>query len=358
MSAVTALTPPTRLTKIRGLMVGLAYGDAYAAGSPTGAGSPAGAGTPWPSGVSSQLAAFTAEGMIRASVRYAHKGICHPPSVVWHAYRRWAAVQGIAGADTGDVALDGWLSAVPIVARRRGSANATVQALRGGKQGSVEAPATNSAGLHAVTRVLPMAAMLAPQRVSLAGEVAALTHGHPSASDSAVAAVTITRHLLAADVYDTSSAAHDAVSAGVSAGGRPGHPGIAMALDGGQRAVEKFPRDAAMLKDLVQDGSAVRALVGAAYLIECFPGREQIGEALELATQAVVPEGVCTLVAAFAGALHGFDALPIELVADLEMLWVMDTLARDMVTETDLGPSGGEYAAPTDPTWWDRYPGY
>ena len=41
-----------------------------------------------------QMTLFTAEGLIRAHVRGALKGICHPPSVVHHALLRWYRTQG------------------------------------------------------------------------------------------------------------------------------------------------------------------------------------------------------------------------------------------------------------------------
>jgi ADP-ribosyl-[dinitrogen reductase] hydrolase len=40
-----------------------------------------------------QMALFTVEGLIRAWVRGTLKGICHPPSVVHHAYLRWLVTQ-------------------------------------------------------------------------------------------------------------------------------------------------------------------------------------------------------------------------------------------------------------------------
>jgi hypothetical protein len=36
---------------------------------------------------------FTVEGLIRAHVRDTLRGICHPPSVVHHAYLRWLVIQ-------------------------------------------------------------------------------------------------------------------------------------------------------------------------------------------------------------------------------------------------------------------------
>src|SRR5215469_1142760 len=41
-----------------------------------------------------QMTLFTAEGLLRAYVRGCLKGICHPPSVVHHAYLRWLITQG------------------------------------------------------------------------------------------------------------------------------------------------------------------------------------------------------------------------------------------------------------------------
>ena len=41
-----------------------------------------------------QMTLFTAEGLLRADVRWNHKGICHPPSVLHHAYIRWLHTQG------------------------------------------------------------------------------------------------------------------------------------------------------------------------------------------------------------------------------------------------------------------------
>ena len=41
-----------------------------------------------------QVTMFTAEGLIRASVRQRERGICHLPSVIRHADLRWLWTQG------------------------------------------------------------------------------------------------------------------------------------------------------------------------------------------------------------------------------------------------------------------------
>lgn len=41
-----------------------------------------------------QMTLFTAEGLIRAAVREALRGACHPPTVIHRAYVRWLTTQG------------------------------------------------------------------------------------------------------------------------------------------------------------------------------------------------------------------------------------------------------------------------
>jgi hypothetical protein len=89
-------------------------------------------GTGLSAGVGTHLAAFTLDGSIRAVQRALHKGICHAPSVVWHAYWRWAALQGIEAEalrgqwayDPEQVWPDGWLAQGRRLGQRRGSAPA------------------------------------------------------------------------------------------------------------------------------------------------------------------------------------------------------------------------------------------
>ena len=152
-------------SRVRGMMLGLALGDTLG-----GAKGKLPAGGPLRAGVSTQLACFTVEGTIRACVRDDHKGMCDPPSVVWHAYCRWAALQGIESermrrrwASYGDTVWpDGWLAQVPVLAERRGSAPATVAALTKIEQGTIARPTTPSRGSHALTRTYATAEAAPP----------------------------------------------------------------------------------------------------------------------------------------------------------------------------------------------------
>lgn len=73
-----------------------------------------------------------------------------------------------------------------------------------------------------------------------------------------------------------------------------------------------------------------------------------------LAFAATAPDGdsVAAAAGALLGALYGVDVRPVELV------WVMDTLARDLVLADHHQPAGDGYGPPKEPSWWDRYPGW
>jgi hypothetical protein len=56
--------------------------------------------------------------------------------------------------------------------------------------------------------------------------------------------------------------------------------------------------------------------------------------------------------------VHGAGVWPVEVLSRLEPVWVMDTPARDLVTQLTSSPSGGGCADPDDPYRWNRCPGW
>ena len=131
-----------------------------------------------------QMTLFTAEGMIRAHIRGALKGICHPPSVVHHALLRWHRTQGgKPRVETDDIGL----ISDPRMWARRAPGNTCLSALaRSDRYGT---PARNdSKGCGTIMRVAPVALMAERDQVrSLAVETSALTHGHPTGQLAAAA---------------------------------------------------------------------------------------------------------------------------------------------------------------------------
>lgn len=330
---------------------------------------------PLRAGVSTQLACFTVEGSIRALVRGSHKGICHPPSVILHAYCRWAALQGIEvekmrrrwSVGAADKAWpDGWLAEVPALAERRGSAPATVAALSRIEEG-LERMATRSRGCHALTRSLPLA-VVGPAAIAQAGEIAALTHGDAAAQSATLHVTTLLHHCLTStpaeddDRPGTSEPSARAVlQAGIARLPSPDRPATgeehARLLAAFQDAVEQ-PADATLLARLAPDPTAPSALLGGLYTAASFPARADVAVALHFAAAAPDGDSVACVTGALLGAVHGADALPVDLVSRHELAWVLDTLARDLLTELTDSPSGSEYVPGWDPNWWNRYPGW
>jgi hypothetical protein len=315
----------SQVSTARGCLLGLVLGDAMGAAAPA-------AGT-----AASQLACFTVEGVIRAHVRGSHKGICHPPSVVWHAYQRWAAMQRIAGIErmADEDWPDGWLAQVPALAARRGSAPATVAALRGHRMGTSENPAGGSTGAHALTRSLPVGllALWGTEPGGFAAEVAATTHGGDAVTAAAIGAAVVAA---LAEGRSLAEAAEQAPSAA--------------------DAAQSAPRQKSVLGGLAPDTRAMSALAGGVYVALSFPEPERLGEALAFATAGGAH--VAAVTGALLGTAHGVDALPVDRVSRLELAWVADVLARDLASEFVDHPSGGAYAPASDPGWWHRYPGW
>jgi ADP-ribosylglycohydrolase len=339
----------------RGCVLGLLLGDALGAVG----GKPA-PDAPMAATNAGQLACYTTEGIIRAGVRYDHKGICDPPAVVWHAYHRWATRQGITGVkrwgedDPTQPWPDGWLAQVPALATRRGSAPATVAALRGGQQGSVEKPVGVSTGAHGLTRTLPSGLLLAlPSDTGLlSAEIAALTHAGEAVAAAAVGAGIVNR--LAEGDTIVGAAEHAQRECA------PVLPEVAaLPLAPALAAAHSRPWQLDTLKGLAPDARAASALAGGLYVAaSCPPEPDRIREALLFAASAGDGGHTATVAGALLGTAHGVDALPVDLLARLELIWVGDTLARDLVREFTEHPSGSDHTKGPDPNWWFRYPGW
>jgi ADP-ribosylglycohydrolase len=129
---------------------------------------------------------------------------------------------------------------------------------------------------------------------------------------------------------------------------------IGLAVSAGASA----PRESGQLTRFAAEPSAVAALAGGLYVAASFPKRDAVRDALLFAASAGDGGHVATVAGALLGAAHGPDALPVSWLSRLELIWVADTLARDLVRQLTESPAGSEYAEATDPSWWDRYPGW
>lgn len=350
--------PPTWESRVRGLMLGLALGDAIGS-----KGSDIPRSGVLDAGAATQLAAWTTEGLLRAATRYGGNVINNSPTALGYAYQRWALLRG--GKPTTpdwhpvfedlDLPVRGWLLDVPAMAAKRGSSPSTLKGVLTGKP-------THSRGCQATLRGLPTAAFGAQrvphappieQLTHYARGVAALTHRHPDSMAAASLAVHITATSLRGDVTVA-----ELMRAVLSRHNEPVPEVIAMAEQLG-RTEPCVPQH---LERLAPDKTGVAALAGGIYVALSFPEPDAVAEALEFAGWAPDGDSVAAMAGAMLGALHGFEALPVGLVSRLELGWVMDRLATDLALQVRENQAGtgwkSDIPEPGRDPWWDtKYPG-
>lgn len=346
---------------ISGLLIGLAYGEASAL-EITGR---APAGQLLRCGVGTQLAAYTAESLVRAQSRIdvegsaTRDGMPEIAPLLWTGLARWAAAQGLAPGLTGIYAElaetafpDGWLVSVPAMRERRGSAPTTVKALSGGIPGTPEAPVLTSHGSHGLVRSLPVAALAALHAPNVVAQLAfqscALTHGDPFAMHATVGTVMCLAHLLRAGA-DLDEALSFAI--GVLDGTAP--PVVTDRFRAVAQARTGQPRSLSRLVSLAPDRSALSVAAGALYAFG-----DDVDADLEFVCRSAGDRPVC---GAVVGGLHGLargaESLDPGRVARLEAVWPMEVLGRDLAVVLTEYPAGGGDRLPL-PGWAHRYPAW
>lgn len=137
-----------------------------------------------------QMTLFTANGLLSYDTTLKTKGFASAPlAYILKAYRDWYACQTRAEVSKGNTS---WLSCLSEMHVRRAPGLTCMHALGSGRAGSVDAPENNSKGCGGVMRVAPVALYYKDTQDilltdMLSAESAALTHGHPHGYISAAA---------------------------------------------------------------------------------------------------------------------------------------------------------------------------
>jgi len=300
-----------------------------------------------------QMTLFTAEGLIRASVRGALKGICNGAAVVWRAYLRWLETQGEKAPVAEDCDIrDGWLFGVAGLRTRRAPGNTCLGALRSGRMGTIEEPINDSKGCGTVMRVAPVA-VLGPGKDDLdwvfrfGAETGAITHGHPSGYLAAGAFAVIVAELLegtalpkAVDSARTILARHERA----------------------EEVLEAIDRAVALAREGVPTPERLETLGGA------WVAEEAVAVAIAAAWNAASFEDGVSLAVSHSGdsdstgamagnllgAMLGREAIPKRWLDALELRDVIERVGEDLCAC---------YFGDGDPPWdpeeaWERYPGF
>ncbi|MDP4090277.1 MAG: ADP-ribosylglycohydrolase family protein [Bacillota bacterium] len=127
-----------------------------------------------------QMALFTAEGILRAEAAAREKGTCVIYDIVYDAYQRWLYTQSQEISSRIPFNYDGWLIDVRGLHARRAPGMSCISALARGVKGTIEAPVNNSKGCGGVMRTAPVGLFYEKEQAfKIAADIAAITHGHP-----------------------------------------------------------------------------------------------------------------------------------------------------------------------------------
>jgi ADP-ribosylglycohydrolase len=136
-----------------------------------------------------QMTLYTVDGLLEA-LEWANDGVgADTNACLWLAYLRWLGTQGVAVPPSAPVQPPRWIDAQEVLGHRRAPGNACLSGLATGEMGTVYRPVNpDSKGCGTVMRSAPFGLLphIAPESVyKLSADAASLTHGHPSARQSA-----------------------------------------------------------------------------------------------------------------------------------------------------------------------------
>ena len=275
-----------------------------------------------------QMALFTAEGVIRAYVRARRKGICAPESVVHHAYMRWLKTQGETPERLGfDIDMDGWLIELRPLWERRAPGATCLSALRNAPQFGSRAR-NDSKGCGTVMRAAPIGLALCPDAqpdlFQFSVDVAALTHGHPTAALSAGFLAVLISHLV------------EGVSLleSIEAGRRhlitaPDNDETLAAIANAEKLAGAVRADSAAIERLGGGWIAEEALAIALYSVLTTSSFE---DAVVLAVNhSGDSDSTGAIAGNIAGALYGADAIPGRWLEAIELREEISDVADDLL---------------------------
>lgn len=136
-----------------------------------------------------QMTLYTVDGLLEA-LEWANAGVgADVNACLWLAYLRWLATQGEDAGPTAPAPQPRWIDGHTVLHQRRHPGKACISGLATGEMGTSVRPVNpDSKGCGTVMRSAPFGLVphIAPDAVyKLSADAASLTHGHPSARQSA-----------------------------------------------------------------------------------------------------------------------------------------------------------------------------
>lgn len=302
-----------------------------------------------------QMTLFTAEGLLRAYVRWCHKGITSVSGVTEYAYKRWLYTQEHSSPpseESRQVDLDGWLITIPGLYHRRAPGNTCLSALRADfRSVSKGTPRNNSKGCGAVMRMAPVGLMKDLSRVFETGiELAALTHGHPSGQLPAGVFASVIRFLVNGDKL------LEAIEKSIAElKGYPEHQETLDALDLAlDLAADKKGSPADAIARLGEGWVAEEALAISVY---CSLMANDFREGVLMAVNHDGDsDSTGSIAGNILGLISGMEGIPRSWLDNLELREVISEIAEDLYNSSTWEIGG--YPGDVDDDWvFEKYPG-
>jgi ADP-ribosylglycohydrolase len=306
-----------------------------------------------------QLTLFTADGLLRAHVRFCMRGIGPVyAGVTAHAYLRWLGTQEEASLVDITGAEPGWLIGHRELFNRRAPGQTCVSALR--QLRSFEDCADNdSKGCGGVMRVAPVGLFFARTADPTDGEtwafrvgteIARITHGHPCGYLSAGALA-----VLVHDLARGQPLAHALERALATLASHDQHAETTAALRRAAELAAQRPGDPDAIALLGRGWVGEEALAIAVY---CALSASDLESGVVLAANHDGDtDSTAAIAGSLLGALHGVEAIPARWLGDLELRDVITAVADDLATYPEW--QIGEYRpGPETDFYWQRYPGF
>ncbi|MCX6498218.1 MAG: ADP-ribosylglycohydrolase family protein [Arthrobacter sp.] len=136
-----------------------------------------------------QMTLYTVDGLLEA-LEWANSGVAADTNAcLWLAYLRWLGSQGVTLPDSAPFQPPRWIDSHEVLRHRRAPGNACLSGLASGEMGTVYRPVNpDSKGCGTVMRSAPFGLIPhipAEAVYKMSADAASLTHGHPSARQSA-----------------------------------------------------------------------------------------------------------------------------------------------------------------------------
>lgn len=286
-----------------------------------------------------QMTLFTLEGLLRASMRFRDRGLCHIPTVVWHAYLRWLGTQGEIIEDDCFLSIhNGWLLQQKELYSLRGPGNTCLSALRTGYPGSIKEPINNSKGCGGIMRVAPVGLMFG-ESFELGCETAAITHGHPTGYLAAGFLAQVIEEIMRnKDLGGAIVTARDVLTK------YPNNDECLRAVDAAVDLAKTADPTAENVEKLGQGWVAEEAL---AISLFCVLKAKDFAHGVRLAVNhSGDSDSTGAITGNILGALWGRSSIPEEFLVNLELREVIEEIARDV---TEIGDKN---------VYWEKYPPY